>query len=87
MIKEWFLCTPYLAFACNEAESGFASTFYNCFQVGIVVSKVVSINDDVIGYASYAREVIEGLIDLLLKNVLGADQTKGETQESVSTRK
>ena len=42
-------------------------------------------NDDVIGDASYAREVTEGLIDLLLKNVLSADQAKGEMQESIST--
>ena len=50
-----------------------------------MVSEVVSMNDDVIGDASYAREVTEGLIDLLLKNVLGADQAKGEMQEAIST--
>lgn len=65
---------------CGEAETGFASTFHNCFKVGVVVSKVASIYD----YVSYPRDVTEGLIDLLLKNVLGADQTKGEMQESVS---
>lgn len=86
MTKEWCFCTPDLAFVCIEAESGFASMFHNCFQVGIMVNKVISIiNDDVIGDASYAREVTEGLIDLLLENVLGADQTKGEMQESVTT--
>lgn len=78
MTKEWCFCTPDLAFVCIEAESGFASMFHNCFQVGIMVN-------DVIGDASYAREVTEGLIDLLLENVLGADQTKGEMQESVTT--
>ena len=51
-----------------------------------MVNEVISIiNDDIIGDASYAREVTEGLIDLLLENVLGADQTKGEMQESVTT--
>ena len=85
MTKEWYLCTPYLPFVHIDGESGFASTFHNCFQVGIVVSEVVSMNDDVIGDASYPREVTEGLIGLLLKNVLGADQAKGEMQESIST--
>ena len=60
------------------------STFHNCFKVGVVFSEVSSIYDYVISDANYAREVTEGLIDLLLKNVLGADQTRGETQESVS---
>lgn len=82
--KELYFCTPYLAFVYIEAETGFASMFHNCFKVGVVVSKVASIYHYVIGNASYPREVTEGLIDLLLKNVLGADQTKGETQESVS---
>ena len=50
-----------------------------------MVSEVVSINDDVIGDASYVRLVTEGLIDLLLKNVPGTDQAKGKTQESIST--
>ena len=59
--------------------------FHNCFKAGIVVSKVVSINDNVIGDASYTREVTEGLIDLLLKNVLGTDQAKGEMQEPINT--
>lgn len=53
--KDWYFFIPYLAFVCTEVESGLASTFYNCFQVGIVVSEVVSVNDDVIGDASYVR--------------------------------
>lgn len=82
--KEWYFFTPYLSFVCIEAETSFMSTFHNCFKVGMVVIEVASIiYDYVISNPSYAREVTEGLIDFLLKNVLGADQTKGDRDTGI----
>ena len=50
-----------------------------------MVSEVTSIDDDVISNASYARQNSKRFINFLLKDVLGADQTEGKPQESIST--
>ena len=50
-----------------------------------MVSEVTSIDDDVISNASYTRQNSKRFINFLLKDVLGADQTEGKPQESIST--
>ena len=78
MAKEWYFSTSYLAFVCIEMETGFTSMFHECFQVCIVVSEVTTIDGDVISDDGYSREISKSFMNFLLKDVLGAYQTKGK---------
>ena len=63
VVKEWYFCTSYLAFVCIETETGFTSTFYDCFQVCIVIGEIITIDDNVISDAGHTREISKGFIN------------------------
>ena len=64
----------------------FAGDLHEVSQAGVMFCLSVAMDSDVIcnSYASWA--LFEGLIHLLLEDVLGTDQAKGKSQETASSK-